>query len=302
MEKENIKTITIEDFKNSQHILDYIDDDFVIVNSLDEVPNNNEVVRLECFLIAICIEGCIQLDINNKTYQLQPGDLLLGLPNTIIGHAMMSPKYKIRLAGFSTRFLQRILKIEKDTWDTAIHIHNNPVKSISKEKDNTVFKDYGKLIIAKINDEPHCYHKTVMQYLFAALFCEMLCYLNKEMADSEKAFSKEYTKQADHILRKFMELLSKDNGMHRSVAYFADTLCYTPKHFSKVIKQACGRTPLDLINESVIEHIKYRLRHSDKSIKEIAEEFNFPNQSFFGKYVKEHLGTSPIRYRSEREG
>ena len=25
MEKENIKTVTIEDFKNSQHILDYID-------------------------------------------------------------------------------------------------------------------------------------------------------------------------------------------------------------------------------------------------------------------------------------
>ena len=34
MEKENIKTVTIEDFKNSQHILDYIDDDFAIVNSL----------------------------------------------------------------------------------------------------------------------------------------------------------------------------------------------------------------------------------------------------------------------------
>ena len=30
MEKENIKTVTIEDFKNSQHILDYIDDDFAI--------------------------------------------------------------------------------------------------------------------------------------------------------------------------------------------------------------------------------------------------------------------------------
>lgn len=78
--------------------------------------------------------------------------------------------------------------------------------------------------------------------------------------------------------------------MHRSVSYYADALCYTPKHFSKVIKQACGRTPLDLINETTIEHIKYRLKRSDKSVKEIAEEFNFPNQSFFGKYVKMHLG------------
>ena len=105
MEKENIKTVTIEDFKNSQHILDYVDDDFAIINSLDGIPYSDEVVRLECFLIAVCIEGCIQLDVNNKTYQLQSGDLLLGLPNTIIGHTMMSPKYKVRLAGFSTRFL-----------------------------------------------------------------------------------------------------------------------------------------------------------------------------------------------------
>lgn len=246
MEKENIKTVTIEDFKNSQQILDYIDDDFAIVNSLDGIPYSNEVVRLECFLIAVCIEGCIQLDINNRTYQLQPGDLLLGLPNTIIGHTMMSPKYKVRLAGFSTRFLQRILKVEKDTWDTAIHIHNNPVKSINRENDNSIFKHYGDLILAKINDEPHCYHKAVVQHLFAAIFCEMMGYLNKEIADSEKAkLSKEGIKQADHILWKFMELLSKDNGMHRSVTYFADALCYTPKHFSKVIKQACGRAPLE---------------------------------------------------------
>ena len=53
--------------------------------------------------------------------------------------------------------------------------------------------------------------------------------------------------------------------------------------------------------ESAIEHIKYRLKHSDKSIKEIAEEFNFPNQSFFGKYVKSYLGMSPARYRNTKE-
>ena len=32
--KENIITVDIEDFKDSQHVLDYIDDDFAIVNSL----------------------------------------------------------------------------------------------------------------------------------------------------------------------------------------------------------------------------------------------------------------------------
>ena len=302
MEKKNIKAIDIKDFKNSQHILDYVDNDFAIINSLDGIPYSDDTVRLECFLIAVCIEGCIQLDVNYRTYQLQAGDLLLGLPNTIISHTMLSPKYKIRLAGFSTRFLQRIIKMEKDTWNTAIHIHNNPVKSVGEGQNDSIFRLYRDLIVAKINDAPHCHHREVIQYLFSALFCEMLGQLHKEIDSSDKTDRpKESIKQADYILRKFMELLAKDNGMHRSVSYFADALCYTPKHFSKVIKQACGRTPLDLINETTIEHIKYRLKRSDKSIKEIAEEFNFPNQSFFGKYVKTHLGTSPANYRSGKE-
>lgn len=303
MEKENIKTVGIADFKSNEHIIDYADNDFVIINSLEGAPDNNDdTIRLGCFLIAICLEGCVQLDVNYKTYQLEAGDLLLGLPNTIISHAMVSPKHKIRLAAFSTQFLKRVVRMEKDTWNIVIHIHNNPIKSVGQEGNNKIFEYYRNLLMAKINDEPHHYHKEVMQYLFSAIFCEMLGRLNKEVSPSEMAAdTKEGIKQSDYILHKFIEMLSKDNGMHRSVGYYADALCYSHKHFSKVIKQACGRTPLDLINENAIEHIKYRLKHSDKSIKEIAEEFDFPNQSFFGKYVKSYLGMSPAHYRNMKE-
>jgi AraC-like DNA-binding protein len=41
------------------------------------------------------------------------------------------------------------------------------------------------------------------------------------------------------------------------------------------------------------------LKYSDKSIKEIALELDFPNISFFGKYVKAHLGVSPKAYRRQ---
>ena len=38
-------------------------------------------------------------------------------------------------------------------------------------------------------------------------------------------------------------------------------------------------------------------KNSTKSIKEITEELNFPNQSFLGKYFKEHVGMTPSAYR-----
>ena len=61
MEKENIKTVGIADFKNNEHVLDYVDNDFVIINSLEGGPyNSDDTIRLGCFLIAVCLEGCIQ--------------------------------------------------------------------------------------------------------------------------------------------------------------------------------------------------------------------------------------------------
>ena len=47
----------------------------------------------------------------------------------------------------------------------------------------------------------------------------------------------------------------------------------------------------------VIADAKQMLRSSDLSIKEIASELNFSTQSFFGKYFKQHTGTSPSRYK-----
>ncbi len=39
------------------------------------------------------------------------------------------------------------------------------------------------------------------------------------------------------------------------------------------------------------------LKNTNMSIKEIAQELHFPNQSFLGKFFKEHVGMSPTDYR-----
>ena len=96
------------------------------------------------------------------------------------------------------------------------------MKSISEGGDDPVFRFYRDLIVAKINDEPHYYHREVMQHLFSALFCEMLGQLHKEIDAPDKGDSpKEGIKQADYTLRKFVELLSKDKGM----TPFCELLC-----------------------------------------------------------------------------
>ena len=96
----------------------------------------------------------------------------------------------------------------------------------------------------------------------------------------------------------YLDLVMKDDGTHRTVTYYADKLCYSPKHLSTIVKHVCGRSPLKIINEHAIEKIKYQLQNTDKSMKELTDEFNFANPSFFGKFVKQHLGVSPQQYRN----
>ena len=49
----------------------------------------------------------------------------------------------------------------------------------------------------------------------------------------------------------------------------------------------------------VVNSVKQTLLYTPKSIKEIAEEFNFANQSFLGKYFKEYVGMSPKDFREK---
>ncbi len=307
MGKETIRTVDLQSFKNFEKEIDYMDDEFIVVSTMDVNLDNNEnsnsqdMVRLGFFLITFCLEGCIQIEVNYKTYRLEAGDVLFGLPYAVIGHALVTPKYKVKVVGLSTQFLSQ-MNVGKTPWNTGLHLHNNPVKHVDKRKDDPVFRLLRDLIILKMTGELHCYHKEVMRYLFSALFCELMGNLTEEVTRLGKPEElKESAKRVYHIFQRFSEMLSKDEGMHRTVAYYADALCYTPKHFSKIIKQACGRTPMEMINEYAMDRIKYRLRYSEKSIKEIAEEFNFSNQSFFGKYVKAHLGMSPQHFRSTTE-
>ena len=81
------------------------------------------------------------------------------------------------------------------------------------------------------------------------------------------------------------------------MGWYASQLNISPKYLSEVVKQVSKRTPNDWIDHYVVLELRVLLKNSTKNIKEITEELHFPNQSFLGKYFKEHVGMSPSEYR-----
>ncbi len=101
----------------------------------------------------------------------------------------------------------------------------------------------------------------------------------------------------DKTVRTFIISLMDKHKRQREVKAYAQDQFLTPRYFSALIKEKTGRTAQQWIIQVVISSIKQALLYSTKSLKEIAAEYNFPTQSFFGKYFRQYTGMSPSDFR-----
>lgn len=100
------------------------------------------------------------------------------------------------------------------------------------------------------------------------------------------------------IFERFIKDVNQHFFIERNVYSYAERLCITPKYLSAVVRQVSGKSANDWINEYVILEAKALLRLKNNTIKDVSNKLNFPNQSFFAKYFKQHTGLTPKQYRT----
>ena len=69
---------------------------------------------------------------------------------------------------------------------------------------------------------------------------------------------------------------------------------------SLISKSVSQKTALYWVHDYTMKAIVRYLKYSNMSIKEISEKLEFPNLSFFGKYVKGQFGCTPTEYRKQK--
>lgn len=300
MNTKTLKTINFEDLKGDSHLIEYVDNNIILLDSVDYLASKAQTpCRINCFMMAFCIDGEAPIVVNNKSHLLSKENCVILFPNTIIQPTITHGSCNVRIVAFSPQFTKGIVSLKEETWDLGVYLYHNPILPIRKEKTYKLYL-YKELALTSINDKEHPFSNEARKHLFSAIFCELLAVLYQHIPEQED-IPNFRNDRSTYIFRKFVEKVAADDGSHRSVSYYADMLCYSPKHLSTVVKKVSGKAPLTIINEHAIERIKYQLKHSDLSMKEIADLFNFANPSFFGKFVKQHLGMSPQQYRNSME-
>lgn len=241
-------------------------------------------------LMALCKHGKAQYSIDTREQTVKPGDLLFISERHIVDNYMASPDFECLCIMVSTEFYHGFIQNVKNVSSLLLFSMNNPVVSLTPEIQ--VYSNYYQTIREKMSDRGHHYRTNLVKALLLAMFYDM----SNVIWRVEQQESKSQTR-ADVIFANFIRLLEQHFRQERRVSWYAEQLCITPKYLSEIVKQVSKRTPNEWIDNYVILEIRVLLKNSTKSIKEIAEELQFPNQSFLGKYFKEHIGVSPSQYR-----
>ncbi len=287
----NIHEMDLGDIQRSDYVVDYIDGDIVIVDDLKSIPQSGPI-KFNLIIIVICIEGKLYIDLNGTEYEIGPNDILICTPFLILNNYHIAPDFKGKVFGLSQRIAQQLLHSSRYIWNKAFYLSRNPILHVSPEGMELIHLYYD-LVYLKVRKKKRLYHEEVMKMLLRAAFYEFSSDVTDYISDDQD----DWMRQGDLIFKKFMELLYQGNLHSRSVSDYADRLHITPKYLSVVAKKISGKTASKWINEHMAEEIRSLLKYSTLSIKEISQELDFPNLSFFGKYVKAHLGVSPKNYR-----
>lgn len=276
--------------------------DLIISDNMDEVYMAKDNIS-SSFIAFYCEKGALQFSIEEKRYHAKEGDLVACTPRNIIGLYMRSPdlKGKVICMGESLydETMPSVFHIDPNGWKKFLYLRQNPVMHAT-EFQSKLFLAYFNLLRTYMEDSDNPYRQRIIKITSQAAAVEILHELDNWNPHEEGStdHTNQEASQKDRLFQRFIALLSRQENTEREVRTYAEQLLVTPKYLSAVCKEKSGRTAMDWITENTVAHIKYYLLQTDLSVKEIAFKLDFPDVSFFCKYVKKHLGQAPLEYRN----
>ena len=268
-------------------------DELVVMENFGSLPQG-EISLDSHGLVVICTGGIAQFDYDGQQIQLHKNDLYLYMAHSVVTNFMSSPDFNCRQIWFSRSELWNIDMYGEVSLADLSYLKQHPIVHLTDD-DVTLLDEYFQLLCRRMRDQSPMLYSDIVRSLVSTMMLEMLCMMRRQ--DSENAGTGSLYRQ--RLADKFMRLVEESDGRIRRVDDFANQLNITPKYLSTLLKETMSRRPSEMIKLFTLKAIERRLRFTDMTMQEIANDLNFPNASFFGKYVKEHLGMTPLEYRKK---
>ena len=273
-------------------------DELVVMENIGTVPSG--VVCLQNHGVVFFItEGRAQLEYDGHVVQIQKNDLFLYMVHSTAANFMASSDFNCRQIWFGRAELFNIDNYKQISVADMSNLKLNPVVHLNGD-DIKLCDTYFQLLRDRMKFSTSVLTPDIVRMLFGTILLEMLSIMRRNSEQMAEGGQHEDINSSLHkkrIVDDFMRLVEESDGRIRRVDDFASQLNVTPKYLSTILKEVMNRRPSTYIQLYTLKAIERRLRFTDMTMQEIANDLKFPNPSFFGKYCKEHLGMTPLEYR-----
>ena len=249
--------------------------------------------------IFYCQRGSVEVSLEGYHYHIKPGDVYIYMASTLVHLLHKSEDAEGIMVEVDFYYIlpivNKVINVESQ-----LFMRKNPCVSLSGEQ-CAHFEYLLNNLWDRINAEDCQKENVQYQHLKLELIKSMgqtICYEILNMYFTNQPLQPLQQGKKDVVFQNFMLSLFRFYRKERDVSFYARMQHITPRYFSAIIKEKTGDSALQWIVRMVITEAKQLLEESDLSIKEIADQLNFPTQSFFGKYFKQYVGVSPKEYRN----
>ena len=260
---------------------------------LDGNPRKNEGMTM-----LLVKEGEIDVEINLQRFTIGSNSFVVLPHGVTINHfGYDNPKLDAYMLCFSTEFLHSV-----NINFTAISLgiptfveRQSPAQELSDAECTLMLKYFELLKINAISGVNELIENNIASSLMAAMVYQLVQIHYKRIGLNSSSKGQRSCRNA--YVHDFIKLVHVHYSRERSVSFYADKLCISPKYLSLLVKETTGKSAARWIDEFVLMEAKNLLRFSGKNVQQVAYALNFTNQSSFGKYFKHMTGQSPTEYQ-----
>lgn len=255
---------------------------------------HNRLIKLTNGVLLFCSGGEAEITIDLEKHHIIPNTNIMLLPGSILSLRSASPDFRIHYFAYSGE----MMKVACFRLDPAFihfmkenscytHTRLETIRPILRmiEASAAIYAD-------KENQFRESIAQNLLQIFFLDTYDKVQRYFTKEQLEGGN--------RKGQLFKKFIHLVHTNCTMQRDVAFYAEQLCISTRYLSAITKEVGQISAKEIIDEFLTLEIKVALQSTNLSLKEIADRYNFPDQSFFGRYFKKHTGMSPKEYRAKR--
>ncbi|MDB5269272.1 MAG: hypothetical protein JWP58_2312 [Hymenobacter sp.] len=245
--------------------------------------------RSNYYKIGLCLRGTAGLNVNLETYDIGPSSLMVLSPYVIKQWPFMSADFEGLSIFFTREFISANSSLNPDTFSFFERDARHVFQLAAPQADNIAALLHS---IEQKYAEPHAYREAILRSLIHILLHEIA-----PIYSVQHVSAKAIQTRSQLIAAEFKQLVSVHYATERSLGFYADKLCITPKHLAETVKEATGKRAVEWLAEAVLLEAHVLLQNPALTVSQIADTLHFADQSTFGRFFRKGTGLAPAMYR-----